>query len=392
MFDKEAVIIKSHHRPITLSVGAWLGFILIYAFFDSYEWMMVNQKYAYGDWLINYQGGFVRRGFLGEVAFRIGGLVSINPKWIVLMFHLSAYSTFFFGFLYALVKKNILTKYIFLVISPFIFQFQFNDVGGGFRKEILYFVILSVNLMGAVYEGGKYKKKLFFLSLSVYPLLILAHELLVIYLPVVLILGKEYIFKSKRYILSVVGLLILNCGSVILMVLYKGDAATIEKICASLVDFCSSELDKNGSISWLARDAIDGVRLVRYLYSNVYNLFYLFMSVVCVGIPFFCARSQIYDIYKDVFSRLMLMSVFAGTFLLSIVAIDYGRFLYILAVSLFALIIGCDKTSNEQQVLKLNCYTVFMSFLLLVYCFSVRLPHVPNSDMGSRYFKYLFNL
>lgn len=35
------------------------------------------------DWLINYQGGFVRRGLCGEIIYTICNIVPVSPKWII---------------------------------------------------------------------------------------------------------------------------------------------------------------------------------------------------------------------------------------------------------------------------------------------------------------------
>mgnify|MGYP001206173035 CR=1 FL=1 len=45
-----------------------------YTFYEDYS------DWQYADWLINYQGGFVRRGLIGEILFKIHIFLSINLK------------------------------------------------------------------------------------------------------------------------------------------------------------------------------------------------------------------------------------------------------------------------------------------------------------------------
>ena len=42
---------------------------------NFYKWVSKKSFYEYSDWLINYQGGLARRGFIGEIFFQI-----INKK------------------------------------------------------------------------------------------------------------------------------------------------------------------------------------------------------------------------------------------------------------------------------------------------------------------------
>ena len=46
----------------------------------------------YSDWLINYQGGFVRRGLPGEVAFHIAKFFDIKLRVVILLFQIIFYS------------------------------------------------------------------------------------------------------------------------------------------------------------------------------------------------------------------------------------------------------------------------------------------------------------
>ena len=77
---------------ITTMVGALSGYL------EHNPWKM-------GDWLINYQGGMIRRGFLGEVFYRLAHFTHINPGLYVYIFQIFFYAVFFF-FAYALLKKQ----------------------------------------------------------------------------------------------------------------------------------------------------------------------------------------------------------------------------------------------------------------------------------------------
>ena len=64
-------------------------------------------KYVFTDWLINYEGGFVRRGLLGQIIFEISKLINIEIKSITLFFQISIYLVYFFLFYLLLSKRKI---------------------------------------------------------------------------------------------------------------------------------------------------------------------------------------------------------------------------------------------------------------------------------------------
>ena len=45
-----------------------------------------NAHYEVQDWLINYQGGFVRRGIPGELFYQLYNFTGIHPGWMVFIF------------------------------------------------------------------------------------------------------------------------------------------------------------------------------------------------------------------------------------------------------------------------------------------------------------------
>jgi hypothetical protein len=101
--------------------------------------------YTTGDWLINYSGGFVRRGLTGELARVIWHLTSIKPQAIVFIFQLSIYCIFFL-YAYRLVKPALANPGFFLLVfSPLTFAFSVLDPFGAGRKEILYFATFAIH-------------------------------------------------------------------------------------------------------------------------------------------------------------------------------------------------------------------------------------------------------
>ena len=51
-----------------------------------YSFYVEYSEWQYSDWLINYQAGFVRRGFIGEILFQIYSNLNIRLDILVLIF------------------------------------------------------------------------------------------------------------------------------------------------------------------------------------------------------------------------------------------------------------------------------------------------------------------
>ena len=98
------------------------------------------------EWLINYQGGFVRRGLSGEMLYQINNLIDIPLRYLVFYFEIVLIFVFLlltYKFLYE-IKLNALLIFIFFSPIFLIYPVAENEVLG--RKEYLFFSIYLVYL------------------------------------------------------------------------------------------------------------------------------------------------------------------------------------------------------------------------------------------------------
>ena len=148
----------------------------------------INDSWTIGEWLINYQGGFVRRGFLGEGIYLLSNAMKISPIFIIWLISISSY--------YLLVKLTIFesknkVSNVFL-LSPGIFL---APVIGNFliRKDLL---LLLIFLMSLKLMKLQNLNLLFLNLLNISGILI--HESFAIYaLPI-----QFYIFNFKYNLLK----------------------------------------------------------------------------------------------------------------------------------------------------------------------------------------------
>ena len=64
----------------------FIVFIFFIAIFWLYQKHNVGNDSTISEWLINYQGGFTRRGLVGEICFKIASFFDLNLRFVIFLF------------------------------------------------------------------------------------------------------------------------------------------------------------------------------------------------------------------------------------------------------------------------------------------------------------------
>ena len=96
--------------------------------------------YEYGEWLINYQSGFIRRGIVGETIYKLSYIFNNNIQ--ISFFIILSFICLLYYRLNYILLKNIKFDFlnIFIIFSPLFYLFFVIINGVGIRKEILLYV------------------------------------------------------------------------------------------------------------------------------------------------------------------------------------------------------------------------------------------------------------
>ena len=153
-------IIKKYYVSLSL-VGVFICFFPLFYFSTEF----IINRFAYSDALINYSEGFVRRGFLGEVIFKIYNLTNIKLPLIhsyIFIFFTSLNISLFILLLKNLSKARFV--YIFLLLHPALLFFPLHDTAAYLRKEILMLTLMLFHCcICNFHNNGKLEKKTYFL-------------------------------------------------------------------------------------------------------------------------------------------------------------------------------------------------------------------------------------
>ena len=78
-------------------------FYFVYLLVGTYIYLILQinefpQKYVFTEWLINYEGGYVNRGLLGQIVFYISNIFNFDLKFVILFLQASINTIYFILF------------------------------------------------------------------------------------------------------------------------------------------------------------------------------------------------------------------------------------------------------------------------------------------------------
>lgn len=365
---------------------AFLCFVTI-----CYGWLNwhLHSDWAIGEWLINYQAGFVRRGLAGEVAFLIGRALHVSPMTVVVILQLLLYGIIFYSVWRLLQGTQWSFWVMLLVFSPATLAFQVLDPPAGFRKEDIYLAGLAMLVL--LLSRARVSTVLLVLYVSVVCMgCVLCHEPLLCYMPYYLaavVIGLQSIRKG----LWVSALpFLLSAGAALWAVRRPGTFAMAQKICHSVgetltlpaVGVCGGSIYYLGNSKEFAHQ-----ELIRYVnafhYYRIYSICGL-LALLPVALGFFV-------LWRSPTSRFDLKvlgaavgAAGAASLVLFLYATDWGRWIYIHIFSMFLILLFIDRRRRTSrpvsEVVRLPRVSTRRALLgagfLVVYAVCWDLPHI----------------
>ena len=97
------------------------------------------------EWLINYKGGFTRRGLGGEIAILFSNILEISLRKSIMSLQIFFHCTYLFLLFYYLKNLKINLIQLFAIFSPIFLLYPIAEIEVLGRKEIFLFLLfLSV--------------------------------------------------------------------------------------------------------------------------------------------------------------------------------------------------------------------------------------------------------
>ncbi len=354
-------------------------------------------SWSLGEWLINYEGGFVRRGLMGQLFQlfdRPGYIVNLFQKTIILLFILTI-------LIYLYLEKRKILLFQFTIILLFSFggfidyltsevPFEYLD-----RKEIFFYLILMfLLLLKYFFPLNSY---FWITTCSVLSsLMILTHELFAVffiptlYFIIILNISSDKKFFSKSSLIFLVP----NIIVFLLVFINNGDKEIAIAIFKSYEFTDVQNIYKVGSgiqaLAWTFEQSNSLVlRMIKF--GSIYPwVFYIFFNLfLCIFLAYFSKNN-----FKDFLISIIILLLFMpGLIIASYAGWDWGRFISISTIGYAILLCihfsnyKIDENSNENKnflifktqkvnIISLNNLIIFaLISLLILISISITMPH-----------------
>ncbi len=161
----------------------YLIIYLLFLFFFSVAFLYIKHEIGndstISEWLINYSGGFTKRGIIGQISIFFSKLFGIRLRDTIFCFQVLLVATFFITF-FIYVKKQYLERYLLLALfTPILLLYPVSEIEVLARKEVFIFIIFIIYFL-----IPNHKTNLIILSkITIFPLAVLIWEPVIFFFP-----------------------------------------------------------------------------------------------------------------------------------------------------------------------------------------------------------------
>ena len=358
---------------------------LIFEISRFYSFVNNQSSWQYVDWLINYEGGLVRRGLIGHILFELHNLLYIDLDILVFLFVSLIYIFLSFCLFKSIkyIEKSKLNIIIFLSPAFFIYPIMNSGIIG--RKDVLFIFFVSF----LVFYEKKLNIKLILATLLIGILTTtLSHSGFIFYAPYLILL--YFLIKQSRNLkinfLEISLILLTILFSLIFIQLFSGSEQIVENICFSVKEFVSKNCGKSDQILWLTK-SLDDRFFEKINMGNNYmvNYFIIYLSSIFISFSFISISLFNSKLNFNISTNInfnpfyILLIIFTLTLPVYVFGRDWGRYIYISYSSIFFIYVYCIKNNlldfKKNNLIWLNNLSKFKFIILIViYSFTWTFP------------------
>ena len=374
-------------KNYTLNFYLKIYLIILYLFAVFFFFQKYNNyvEWTISEWLINYQGGFTRRGLIGEIVFQISKLSSLTIRETILTFQITTYLLYFY-LLYKFLKdtnNNIL--FIFAIFSPLFVIYPIAEVEVLGRKEI--FIYVSFLLVVNIFSIKNIQNRHYFYFSIILMISCLIWEGFVIYISyfIFILILKNNLVLNKSFLTKLTISLIPLSISFYFVFFYRLDENGLKMMCQSINE-CY------GAISYLNRSLSSNISevtskfqisfLIRYILVLIIGFFPLFLLIKNSKLNY----KQKFK--KDYFYLIFFIIIFTPSLIFYYIAQDWGRWVSIsYTLSLLTYVYSLKNNFIVINFDRIN-YSIFRKkfvviFLFIIFAFGWAPKTLINEDVGS---------
>jgi hypothetical protein len=305
---------------------------LILFFLSFYKYLILPiflfnfiNGWTFNEWLINYQGGFVRRGLIGELIFHLSQ-VGIDHRFIILFFGSISLFHIIYNIIDLIKDKNIFYR-LFVLFNPFGLFYLSQNLGFFFARRDLFYLNFLIYF-------GKRKRLNYrvFLVFSIF--LVLNYGIYIFLIFSIFFHLKDKVgFNFTKFKFSF--LTILAPLNILLLTVFSR-SKNFEKLCSSINDLNKNLAleEKNcwGAPNWLNPNFNSTAKNLEEISTgfNYYNDFtsWIFIFLTLLACLFLVVDKDI----KFAWNQILYLSPY---FFFFFFAQDWGRWMFFIFYTLF---------------------------------------------------------
>ena len=176
------------------SITYYIIIVFLFSTFFLHHKHLVGNDSTISEWIINYEGGFTKRGLIGQISIYLSYLFEIKLRESILIFQIFAIGGYYLLLNNFLKKINLNNLIIFAIFSPIFILYPVAEIEVLARKEVfLYSFFLSYFLL-------KNKKQKNIYKIIVLPFAVLIWEPVLFFFPFWLII--DYFEQSEKNLIK----------------------------------------------------------------------------------------------------------------------------------------------------------------------------------------------
>ena len=354
------ILLNKKNKNFLVSRGILLFLIIInfVYFYLNLKNNINSSDYAFNELFINYQAGFIRRGFLGEIFWQLNYNFSIKPIAFFSIFFLLIYFAQIYLF-FKIFKKYIVSKIIFILIflSPSLLLFHIYDPNVYFIKDGIIKLTILLHAYIFIYfsinknQNEKYFSYLKFLILPILFIVILTHEYQVFFLGIHFLISLGAI-KQNNHLKEIIKIYLILIIPFLLVIIFLGDQSQFETLSQILKKF---NVQLNPSLGGGIYKYLGGFYKWHFFYFNYRDFVNLLFSVILSIVVFFVLFQ--YLIEKKILNfqsklQTKYFKYFIPILIPILFTIDHGRSISLIAfhlISFYSIL-----NINNKKFLKFN--------------------------------------
>ena len=374
-------------KNYTLNFYLKIYLIVLYLFAVFFFFQKYNNyvEWTISEWLINYQGGFTRRGLIGEIVFQISKLSSLTIRETILTFQITTYLLYFY-LLYKFLKdtnNNIL--FIFAIFSPLFVIYPIAEVEVLGRKEI--FIYVSFLLVVNIFSIKNIQNRHYFYLSIILMISCLIWEGFVIYISyfIFILILKNNLVLNKSFLTKLTISLIPLSISFYFVFFHRLDENGLKMMCQSINE-CY------GAISYLNRSLSSNISEVTSKFQISFLIRYILVLIIGFFPLFLLIKNSKLN-YKqkfknDYFYLIFFIIIFTPSLIFYYIAQDWGRWVSIsYTLSLLTYVYSLKNNFIVINFDRIN-YSIFRKkfvviFLFIIFAFGWAPKTLINEDVGS---------